>query len=1498
MVISWKMRLVGFLSFLAFSYGIVQAQVNLDVRDVTTGKQIKEWEEGLHFTLMPHQIEGLEFSASFGNASSAKSYSARLTVNTDLKGNYKLPYYVEGWQEKTGTLPPNSSIVLKNEIWIRPIDFQSPRVDSFVVEAWLRYGMSPANDPLDISRIKIYIHLIPLTYNYPVLLREPVFTNGLANTLRWIPAPGTVLQEAYYFDRENPANLKKAVQRLYKPAGTDTLETVFEGLRHDHEYGYFIKAVFNQNGKSVPVYSDFQYSKQDASAPAKVETTQAVRKEDGSVWLTWKKSNDDVSGVSGYRIYRAFNTDLEQLLDSVSVGLGNDDLLTWQDPALPVSSCHYRVRAVDGAGNEGDGAPSNEIFQQEIGKPINPPSPSPSFTLIDSMHSIQIPRGYIVLDSVLIFAPDRSTIDPFMIPYIPFARGIRDTLRVELSGKENSVRFQVVRDSLRYFQSPPAEGFRVFDTGWLPLSDIQKVPGYPGFRMWPIDYTRQGQVDSQFVNGHAYYRRAIRRTLGVDDTVSLGAVRMDCFPPDDIHDLKIQALILDPESEAGHTQWHFQFDWKPAKDASSGLKRYRVFRKIGNAGSDFKEIQLPDDWRETHLSDSIDVVHESAVSNPMVSYRVVSEDRVGNLRPIDKTLWEVGERALGCPEWSWKPSPPMTLLLGQDTLFTKNNTVSLVFNRFDISSPSRYLFEINGRELRIDNPGTAEIVLNLPEEEISQIRIRALYPGGISGVWSVTRWAVKVLSRPVQRVTAWNDTSYWGGHVYLKWGRPSLDVKEYEIWRYRSNGDSVLAGRFLSRADSVVWTDYYDRNEITNQSGDVLTAYEMLQYRVRKVNLFDDSSVLSPPVRAYSNRPPRIVSSAVKFENNQFVIQIRWKRPYPNAVPKNVTTWVRVDQDGLDQPIVSAVVTDDDSSYTFRNAFPGRNYIFRIKEIVNDDALKRMSGWSQPYTKSLREIRMDVQPQPLGGMFIAWDRSAVDSLHVRDFLLQRTNGKDTLNRVLPNTVSVTMDTTLSLIHATVYRYTLFALDSLNQVLAAHTQADTCDHGAVYIPAVLPFSMKYFHSNTIDVSWEWKTVSGRSVSRTTRGARDCLLQVSVSKYFPSDTSQTRTIGPFAADAVNRTMRVPIPRLGNRENERVYLRMTARDAWSNPQKSLWSTDFYGLVEAVFDSIRPVAVTDFIVGSLKSYYKKTNSVTAELRWISGAKDPSGVVDPLVTNVERFRIYRLQNGMEKWVVDRMVDPRSTRYSVLDTIPNAAAQWRIVSIDSAGNSTSSGWIVTPVIVPTPPPPKPEQYRVCQVQSISVQNAMVEYAVEIAMRPDHFHLAYELEPGSVSSRLICSSGWFSGGQFVCPSGWGKIETDTTFFRIKARIGLWESGWSQTSHYTDIPTHPGQNQGEAGMSIPSEFAVSHNYPNPFNAETRVLLELPEKGLVRILVFSVAGSRIRQLVDGEKSAGRHAVVWDGRDEGGESVSSGIYLALATIYSENGTVYQKRIKMMMIK
>ncbi|MCK4446256.1 MAG: right-handed parallel beta-helix repeat-containing protein, partial [Candidatus Marinimicrobia bacterium] len=75
-------------------------------------------------------------------------------------------------------------------------------------------------------------------------------------------------------------------------------------------------------------------------------------------------------------------------------------------------------------------------------------------------------------------------------------------------------------------------------------------------------------------------------------------------------------------------------------------------------------------------------------------------------------------------------------------------------------------------------------------------------------------------------------------------------------------------------------------------------------------------------------------------------------------------------------------------------------------------------------------------------------------------------------------------------------------------------------------------------------------------------------------------------------------------------------------------------------------------------------------------------------------------------------------------------------------------------------------------------------------------------------------------------------------------------------------------------LPAEFSLSQNYPNPFNPITTISYALPVDSKVTLRIYDAMGGLVRTLVDEKQNAGYKSVLWNGRNESGSKVSSGIY------------------------
>jgi hypothetical protein len=81
-------------------------------------------------------------------------------------------------------------------------------------------------------------------------------------------------------------------------------------------------------------------------------------------------------------------------------------------------------------------------------------------------------------------------------------------------------------------------------------------------------------------------------------------------------------------------------------------------------------------------------------------------------------------------------------------------------------------------------------------------------------------------------------------------------------------------------------------------------------------------------------------------------------------------------------------------------------------------------------------------------------------------------------------------------------------------------------------------------------------------------------------------------------------------------------------------------------------------------------------------------------------------------------------------------------------------------------------------------------------------------------------------------------------------------------------------GETSKFIPQSYELAQNYPNPFNPGTTISYMIPAGTYVRLEILSLIGQRVRVLDEGYRGAATYSVIWDGRDDNRQTVSSGVY------------------------
>ena len=93
--------------------------------------------------------------------------------------------------------------------------------------------------------------------------------------------------------------------------------------------------------------------------------------------------------------------------------------------------------------------------------------------------------------------------------------------------------------------------------------------------------------------------------------------------------------------------------------------------------------------------------------------------------------------------------------------------------------------------------------------------------------------------------------------------------------------------------------------------------------------------------------------------------------------------------------------------------------------------------------------------------------------------------------------------------------------------------------------------------------------------------------------------------------------------------------------------------------------------------------------------------------------------------------------------------------------------------------------------------------------------------------------------------------------------------------------------------PKKYGLFQNYPNPFNPTTIISYQIPKKSYVKLQIFNISGKLVRELENSEKEAGYYNIIWDGKDNFGRFLTSGIYIC--EIKALN---FRKSIKLSLLK
>jgi len=108
------------------------------------------------------------------------------------------------------------------------------------------------------------------------------------------------------------------------------------------------------------------------------------------------------------------------------------------------------------------------------------------------------------------------------------------------------------------------------------------------------------------------------------------------------------------------------------------------------------------------------------------------------------------------------------------------------------------------------------------------------------------------------------------------------------------------------------------------------------------------------------------------------------------------------------------------------------------------------------------------------------------------------------------------------------------------------------------------------------------------------------------------------------------------------------------------------------------------------------------------------------------------------------------------------------------------------------------------------------------------------------------------------------------------LAVWRQDMNESYGGTyQLTINPGGTPVLDGPPAPAATALAGASPNPFNPRTTIAFDLTATGRARLAVYDLRGTLVRALLDADLAAGRHEVVWDGRDSVGRASPSGSYV-----------------------
>ena len=235
-------------------------------------------------------------------------------------------------------------------------------------------------------------------------------------------------------------------------------------------------------------------------------------------------------------------------------------------------------------------------------------------------------------------------------------------------------------------------------------------------------------------------------------------------------------------------------------------------------------------------------------------------------------------------------------------------------------------------------------------------------------------------------------------------------------------------------------------------------------------------------------------------------------------------------------------------------------------------------------------------------------------------------------------------------------------------------------------------------------------------------------------------------------------------------------------------------------------------------------------------------------------------------WVNDAVHTPR--RGDLVRVTATVEENFNLTRLNfiTAFDSLDTGYTIEPLKITT------GQARTGSPEAESFEGVLVEFSNVFVSNP--------FPDGTANyGELEINSG--DGGYRVDDNGTFRGNYDSTFAlndKIEKVIGI---GWFSFNNYKlkprgaeDVIGHKPSSVSQRNDGLELSYELKQNYPNPFNPTTSIAYRIGKRQLVELTVYNIMGQKIRTLVNEYKSAGQYTIQWDGRNDRGAQVSSGVY------------------------